>query len=116
MSTIKVGETHERLEQSTRYEIETIMGATPTWTPLLTYQVKHEGKFIAYHPDFLLLTSHETRVLGDEAIFSFTDEVIAKEMARSLAHVWDRPLRVVKVQRIRIQNQIGKVYLPVGGI
>jgi hypothetical protein len=116
VSTIKVLERHERMEKSTVYEIETVMGGNvPKWEALRPSNVKRDGKFITYHPDFTGLTKHISRVYGEPS-FAFTDEAVAVQLAKALAAVWDRPLRVMWVQKLRITRQIGKTIMPVGGL
>ena len=111
-----VTEPHSNLEQSTLFQIE-ILSENLAWSPLPPNHFRKDGKYIIWHKDFIQWTKHKSRhyeVLDKS--FSFTDESVALEFAKALAHVSHLPLRVMRVQRIRIQKQISKIILPVGGL
>lgn len=114
MSTPIVKETRRDSQVRTIYQIETIRDMT--WVPLPRNGIRHEGKFISHHPSFRPLTCHKSRVYEEDSIFAFYDDPAAQELAKALSKVWDMPLRVMKVQDIKIQKQEGKVILPAGGV
>ncbi len=82
------------------------------WRSAETAQFKAAGKFILYSPRF----AHFIKAKEVGPYLEFKDEAMAKQMAKALARLTDRPLRVERVQTVRIQRQIGKVILPLGGI
>lgn len=103
-------ETRRDLEQGTLYCVESLSHAMK-WEPAQTQDYRKDGKFIIFHPEFqeLLEGKEEGREL------SFASEAKASHLAKVLSHLTDRPLRVMKVQSIRIQKQVGKVFAPRGG-
>lgn len=103
-------ESHKNLEQSSLYCIETLSHLMK-WEEARTQDYRKDGKFIVFHPEFQELL--EGKEIGGG--MSFTDEAKATHLAKVLSHLSDRPLRVMKVQSIRIQKQMGKVYAPRGG-
>jgi hypothetical protein len=111
-------EKHQSTKVQIVYQIETLEGSRQglQWTPLCTRYVKHEGKFIQFHKDFSKMTGHSSRVFTEEKGFAFEQEAPAQLLAKALSKVWDMPLRVMKVQNIRVQTPCGKVILPVGGV
>lgn len=82
------------------------------WRPAESAQFKIAGKFIIYSPRF----AHYFKNKEEGPTLSFSDEALARQMAKALAHITDRPLRVARVQHVRLQRQIGKVILPIGGM
>jgi len=118
MSKPDVAERHPRTLIDMFYQIETIesSGDGLTWVPLKTRMIRHEGKFISFHKDFRDLVNHKLRVFTDEQSFAYAQPAPAEALAKALSKIWDMPLRVMKVQKIRIQTPQGKVILPQGGV
>jgi len=114
---ITVAEKYPKSKVEIIYQIDTVSHVGGLhWGPLGTRDVKHEGKFISYHKDFRTLAFHSSRVLTHEKTFAFSDEAAAMSLAKLLSKVWDMPLRVTKVQNIRVQTQCGKIIMPNGGM
>lgn len=114
-------EIHQNLEQTTIYQIETVSIPELNWLPLSPRQVRVDGKFLVHNPEYKPLVHCDKRVLaayGDNMsdMLAFVCPDAARKLARKLASVWDRPMRVMKVQRIRIQKQEGKLIFPTGGL
>ena len=119
MSTPEIAEIHSRCEQTTLFQIECIhqqQDSTYQWEPL-SAQRRIQGRFLSHNKALDL----KHRVLyaygefyGDMLVF--VNEDAATTAAKTLSKFVDMPLRVMRVQRIRIQAQVGKTILPAGGI
>ena len=82
------------------------------WRIAESTQFKTGGRFVIYDPDFIPFFAKKE--VGPT--LEFKDEAMAVQLAKALARVTDRPLRVERVQTVRLQRQIGKVILPLGGV
>jgi hypothetical protein len=110
-SLLKTFESRKDLEQGILYVVESLSHQMK-WLPAETQDYRKDGKFIIFHSEFQELL--EGKEEGKE--LSFADEAKASHLAKVLSHLSDRPLRVMKVQSIRIQKQVGKVFAPRGGM
>jgi hypothetical protein len=104
-------ELHEASEQSILFHVQRL-DYDFKWRTAETSQFKTGGRFIIYDKDFMPF-------LGKKEVgptLEFKDEGMAMQMAKALARITDRPLRVERIQTVRLQRQVGKVILPVGGL
>lgn len=114
---ITVGEKFPRSQVEIIYQIDTVCHVGGLhWRPLLVREMRHEGKFAVYHKDFRGLAFHTSRVFTEEKTFAFSDEATALALAKLMTKIWEMPLRVMKVQKIRVQTQCGKILVPNGGM
>jgi len=104
-------ELHEPCEQVVTFVIERL-DYDFKWRTAASAEFKVGGRFIIYDKDFAPF--FKDKELGPH--LEFKDEAMAIQLAKALARVTDRPLRVERVQTVRIQRQIGKTILPTGGI
>jgi len=82
------------------------------WRAAESVQFRQGAKYILYVPEFAHF--FKKKELGPT--LEFKEEAIAVQMAKALTRVTDRPLRVERHQTVHLHRQIGKVYLPTGGI
>ncbi len=108
---LKEFERHRDYEQVNLFHIE-MLDHEKLWTQCHTQDFKKDGKFILFHPDFAAL--FRTKEVGSE--LKFMNQSNAENTAKMLAHIVDRPLRIVRIQHIRLQKKMGKIILPVGGV
>ncbi len=104
-------ELHDNCEQEILFYIEWL-DYDFKWRPAESTQFRTGGRFIIYDKDF----AHFFIKKEVGAVLAFKDEAMAVQMAKALARLTDRPLRVERVQTVRIQRQIGKIILPTGGM
>lgn len=104
-------ELHKSSEQEILFVVERL-DYDFKWRPAESAQFKTQGRYILYDKDFAgFFAAKQTG-----PTMEFLDEAMAVQMAKALARVTDRPLRVARVQTVRLQRQIGKVILPTGGV
>jgi len=113
---IEVKDTRPSSEAVIYFEIETVMGKNPAWVQFQPSWLRKDGRFIVYHTDLVELAFNNTRVHDPEIPLGWTDEVSAAAFAKALARHWDRPLRVVRTQTIKLHRAVGKPIMPLGGV
>jgi len=104
-------ELHSKSEQSILFHVERL-DYDFKWRTAESVQFKVGGRYIIYDPDFAGFFAKKE--VGPT--LEFKDEAMAIQMAKALARLTDRPLRIARVQVVRLQRQIGKVILPTGGL
>jgi hypothetical protein len=120
---MKIASLHMNSETTLLYQIEALIEQNndmAIWEPAPPSMFRKEGRFVQYHPDFKALVRDPTRLrwkFGTSYLdrFAFTDQNTAMVLAQQLSRISDIPLRVMRVQVIRVQSQIGKILAPAGG-
>jgi len=117
------GSLHANSETILLFQIEAMLPVSETtalWQPAPTSLFRSGGRFIQHHFEFREFVKHKSRIMfkhGESYVdrFAFSDQNIALILAQKLIRCTDVPLRVMRVQNIRVQNQVGKIFAPVGG-